>query len=342
MSAGNSDHLRASRNFTADDFGGGHGRGKSVDRLGSDNGHQEEAPGKRSNLHRQLSKSKSMEYLKAKLLSRKSSNASSSSKRDRWVADDHGGDASSRMRSASPVYFGNVERNFPRGRADAQARQEYDWRQDTPFWNKQGRWARPAPKKATSTSTLLMEEPWVNHHHHHAAAAAAAFPLPFAITQPPQPHLPAAGVKHHPLNGGNRVPGAGWAPGLANRKAYAFGSSPAAPPSVSLGAPNLYLPSHFVSAPRPFVSPDSAHSNSSSSSGRGSGGGGLTRLSPEDAAPLSSRLEITELSDEEPGGDGGCPTPDYGSTVVAPGSTRSNFRRSGNKRNILDMPSGLY
>ena len=333
-------------------------RGKSVDRL---LGHEPKS----------LSKSKSMEFLKAKLLSRKPSTAHKNNS------------------SPSPTPSGSSSSNGHHFRSadwDLRRRQDdefdlrkpgdphsYDWRQDTPFWNKTGRWARPTPTKK------LIEEPWVNHH------------LPMQQQQPYSVHqVPkATKIQHHPLNGGaGRIPG--WPgqqfPGgmLLNRKMGNFYPSfPVTAAPVGSGSPNGGPMSHhmflapnsrsaFPPPPGVFCSPvvqppgTSPVISSSGSSGHSSSSTGqqlpkvkMNPLRSSHQDDLSSRLEITELTDEE-GDRQECPTPDY-STMPRPAASQppqpppkpfapvNPIRsRSGSssaedsKRNILDLPSGLY
>ncbi len=357
-------------------------RGKSVERL--DGG---EGGGGRGRMGiKSLSKSKSMEFLKAKLLSRRPSSANKSGNGIRIssqsptpsalkspTVDEWAAAAAADRRSDSPGSGGG--RNW---RRSSSSQDVYDWRQDTPFWNKQGRWARPAAAKkaAAASAAVVTEEPWVNHHH----------PLSFQQQQQPP-------VRHHPLNGGAppaRIPGSNWqfppSPPIAaaaGPPSMLFGRSKAFYPSFPGGTGHpppphpLYLP-HFV--PRPFNSGSgSSGHGSAASSGSGGGGGdantnvrsssrGCTNGKRAPAPPLpqnkprrfqfedgdcdgddlSSRLEITELSDEDP--LVACPTPDYSTmkreseeqVEEAPGNQLAHLGKPGRKRNILDMPSGLY
>jgi len=314
------------------------GRGKSVERLQGG-----------SSLERKLSKAKSMEFLKAKWLkskrsakagpweptqSHRSTSPVSSSTPTSSVASSAGAQRLKSMENANANRFDHRTRHFDEDDGDQD--DIYDWRQDTPFWNKRGRWARPAP--ASKVKAAATEDPWTHLHGR-----------------------PPPSVKQYPVNGGAVPPG--W-------PAHGYPSYPV--PSVPVaalqqsGAPGqVYLPPSHHFAPRPFVSPavaansfgssggsglgrGSRQSSSSSSSAagrrrRGSSAGraraaGPSAVSSEDVT-LSSRLEITELSDED---DVNVPSPDYPSVepVIPKLGSRDNLLAA--RRNILDMPSGLY
>lgn len=364
-------------------------RGKSVDRFKDSIGSTTTKP---------LSKSKSMEFLKAKLLSRKASTKRNSAS----PAPSSSSGAPSQLlrsadwdlRSSSPNNrsgffspnlgpksvsqwgFGMQEsRHSPNERngGSDDGQQDYDWRQDTPFWNKKGRWARPSPTKK------VIEEAWVS-----------AQPSP----TPPPVHI-------HPQNGGlgpipappplgttNRVP-MGW-PGQFPHQGPLLGGHrkmgpfyPSFPvPGVNITHKNMFLPHGpvpFTSTYKSFVP---AAQSSPAASFTGSSGSNKVKVNPLrnnldiDLGPLSddvNRLEITELSDEELLD---CPSPDYStmhntghvSTSTSPTHSVNTVIRKGRSsdpkplhqshvqlpqqhhhqpqgsqsKNILDMPSGLY
>lgn len=214
-------------------------------------------------------------------------------------------------------------------REDQHSKEEYDWRQDTPFWNKKGRWARPASSKKA------VEEPWFNLHQPKQPQAK-----PPTIQQQ-IPNGPT--IQHHPINGGHGIPGwpgQQYPPGmLLNRPKVGGGFFPSFPMPYGGGMPS------GVFLPRPF--PDSG-TRSQSSSGSG---GGMPKPSPRGRGlmeeDLPSRLEITELSDEEEQPvipvARGCPTPDYSTMQPPPRITSPGGHPMGPPdRNILDLPSGLY
>ena len=290
------------------------------------------------------------------------------------------------MNSSSGSSSSSNQHNMRRSEAEQREKDEYDWRQDTPFWNKQGRWARPAPAKKPA------EEAWVNHQS-----------PPMPTMAPPMPQPPQQMTMHHqqPHHPSNRIPG--WPVGpstqypgvLLNRKLQGnfYPSFPVAGVSAALPSHNVYLPqvqvpSHFVagqpsrsayvSATGSGTSPAHSNSGSSSSGNNCRRPSSKTKLNPlrnnldidtnDDSLP--SRLEITELSDEEPSAiilpPNGCPTPDYSTmprsvspvpsdnTVILVNQNGNNHNNSSSSssnhqnshsdlsRKILDMPSGLY
>ncbi len=264
-------------------------RGKSVDRLAMtraaaalEDEVEEDRRRVEAHLQRQMSKSKSVEYLKAKLMmaraeggvaggggnndsrgGKKKPVASKRLPREERGWDDlgrrGGGD---RMHSVSPsrpnkANGGGTASSSASSSLNSRSNNEedengYDWRQDTPFWRKQGRWARPTPKKKDGAAGPLLEEPWFDHHqprqpqphpsprHHlHPTGMAGGSPygpppplVPFAAflrqqqQQQQQPVFNGSSVKHYPLNGGAGLilgPGANAAVGPAsspNRGAY--------------------------------------------------------------------------------------------------------------------------
>lgn len=439
-------------------------RGKSVERLlassttgldsqQSKQQHQQQQTQAHQSGNKPLSKSKSMEFLKAKLLSRKpstklqqsqpaqvpqtqeisapsppmmshwdlrsgspgrtgggvqttffSSSPTANQSAAQWGfqmdkrisnGDSSQGQAKSSSRSGMQGNSNNNNRR-PESAAEQREREEYDWRQDTPFWNKQGRWARPAPAKKST------EEPWVNHQSPPMPAMAPTLPqapqqMPMHHQQQQHHHLPTNRIPGWPVGPSTQYPGV-----MLNRKMQGsfYPSFPVAGVSAALPSHNVYLPqvqvpSHFVAGGQPgrtnYVSTSGssgspAHSNSGSSSSGNNGRRMInTRVNPlrnnldldtnDDSLP--SRLEITELSDEEPIlPPNSCPTPDYSTMPtrpVSPGisdttvilvnqngsnqinthtssssssSNNSNNNVSGHRvdmpRRILDMPSGLY
>ncbi|TRY74025.1 hypothetical protein TCAL_01540 [Tigriopus californicus] len=276
-------------------------------------------------------------------------------------------------KSVSQWGFGMQDsRHSPNGRSGGSddGQQDYDWRQDTPFWNKKGRWARPSPTKKA------VEEAWVS-----------AQPSP----TPPPLHI-------HPQNGGlgpipappplgttNRVP-MGW-PGQFPHQGPLLGGHrkmgpfyPSFPvPGVNITHKNMFLPHGpvpFTSSYKSFVP---AAQSSPAASFSGSSGSNKVKVNPlrntldMDLGPLSdgvNRLEITELSDEELLE---CPSPDYSTmhtghvssstspthsvnTVIRKGGSGGmacdpqyplhphhlQHHQGSQSKKILDMPSGLY
>lgn len=336
-------------------------RGKSVERLLSGD----------STASKSLSKSKSMEFLKSKLLSRKPSSANSRRSRlspsptpsgsssgglppgtriprsvldwdhhphlgvsgklgfmqnaSRWGFDMRSGDETKIGSSSETI--SKPTRKIKKSAKDEEA---YDWRQDTPFWNKQGRWARPSNNKK------VVEEPWINPHVNNACVVHQE-KIPTGQT-----------IQHHPLNGGNVVPGWPHPPaGIIMGKKMGTGFFPSfpVPYGASSNTNNMFLPRTNL-APSHVKSP--SHSNSGSSSGlsstkKSSNSKVLSsKLTEED---LHSRLEITELSDDEENDELRCPSPDYSTMQIHSTNTVIELNgggRASSDRNILDLPSGLY
>ena len=113
-----------------------------------------------------LHKSKSMEFLKAKLLSRKSSTKLSAA--PTMPQHNHG--------PLDPRLFPNTiqhqdsnhpHHNHPKNPVLQRSKTQYDWRQDTPFWNKP---RSLKPQVPANKPKLSREEPWT---HLHAATAGA-------------------------------------------------------------------------------------------------------------------------------------------------------------------------
>lgn len=248
----------------------------------------------------------------------------------------------------------------------------YDWRQDTPFWNKKGRWARPSPTKP-------VEEAWI--------------PVQSNQPQPPPVHI-------HPPNGGMGMPmPPGGPPGMGGGGSQirlpgwpiGGGSSGGTRPSlmggggplklgggnfypsfpvtgVNVSHKNLYLPpagpsGHaFLGGPHPYAPPPhssmhfpSVNGNGSKSTSSGShgsstsSGGGLNGnlhqrrnnldidVDQEAADRLADRLEITELSDEEllmGEAHDICPTPDY--STMQPYGQRQLQEHHHQKQQLVD------
>ncbi len=77
----------------------------------------------------------------------------------------------------------------------------YDWRQDTPFWKKQGRWSRPSASKTRKYPKNCqppLENKAVPHPQHHVDP----FWVPFLQQQQPIPFF-GSYLKKHPINGGS-------------------------------------------------------------------------------------------------------------------------------------------
>ena len=118
-------------------------RGKSVERM------LDEKPETEASKLRPLHKSKSMEFLKAKLLSRKGTpKLPPQQPQQQQQLQQPNSRLSSRSQSPSvnvnshTQHWSNSEQM--RGKMTAQQQRDYyDWRQDTPFWNQRGRWSRP-------------------------------------------------------------------------------------------------------------------------------------------------------------------------------------------------------
>uniref|UniRef100_A0A0K2T3M1 GBD/FH3 domain-containing protein n=1 Tax=Lepeophtheirus salmonis TaxID=72036 RepID=A0A0K2T3M1_LEPSM len=214
-----------------------------------------------------LSKSKSMEFLKAKLLSRKPSSVksknnksnSASSHSNSNLCQQHPGFWSAIPSYRSSDYVSNLNRE------NSSRNCSYDWRQDTPFWNKKN-----------SNSQV----------------------------PPPPPSVPPP------------PPMDDWLP--PSSPAFRNGWMMQGNPNRKFPLPNLFHPSDYRQQPASYAFEEST-------------------------TDLADRLEITELTDEEPE----IPSPDYvgNSSNNIDGSFSSS--KSGNSasqqaRNILDMPSGLY
>ena len=255
-----------------------------------------------------MNKAKSMDFLKTKILSRSKSNLQPNSKKSmnmRNITRTESPSLSSSSSSNDLNPFQNYRKEFTSGNGINKS-DEYDWRQDTPFWRKQGKWARPAPTKK------MVEEPWVHHHHHHQQHSNHHH-----HHQIPPHHV-------HPLNGGARA----WPP-IAGHKLppstfYSSFHHPAAQPQPQ---PHFPPPTHFLPPEQP----------NNMNRGRNSFGGSV--------GELSSKLEITELSDEEP---------EIVAAMMMSNKNNSNNNSRGRRSSsgsshnqdkslaLLDLPSGLY
>ena len=243
----------------------------------------------KSNLH----KAKSMEFLKAKLLPKKAPRSPSVPKKNPTPD-----------RSPSVASLCNKSDKKPA---------EYDWRQDTPFWNGGGRRGGAANGLKSSRSnngSRNVEEmvgPWQNLHH----------PSP-----PPQmiPHF-------HP-SGGVIPP-----PALMMARRPNFPMYPHPQPPPSFGAVGSFMHTAYPPQSLTHHHPVTAfHQNA-------------LKLHPRPYSAMSSveklsdRLEITELSDHEADEVGHR----SGSSSNINRSRRKKYKgQGGSKNNIFDMPSGLY
>jgi len=224
-------------------------------------------------------------------------------------------------------------------------RDQYDWRQDTPFWNHRGRWSRPAPisAKVRPKSTI---------------GSASLHPFQQKVVVPSfSQNSPA----------GSNAPLGPWAPRqypglfLGNSfypRPFAI-ANPQNPKNVShnifMAPPTLGSPQHRFGAPHPSfahavaqaAAAAAAQSQSQASSRR-------TPTPPTE--DLGSRLEIIELSDGEDDDEisriqprrPDIPSPDYSTMRSSPSeSVTTVIHQNGGtllkgKGHILDIPSGLY
>ncbi len=208
-----------------------------------------------------------------------------------------------------------------------------DWRQDTPFWNKQVCPVKPNPKAASSGHRRFFEE--------HSAARAYEEPWfyyqQYASPPPPPPpqmveqRQPPARYKH-PVNGGN---------------GYMFVSSThgGADPTMYLPAP-AFPPHHAYHVEYPFMPRTTRATDRRSVSSGSSGGGRVTGRSP---FRNEFRLEITELEDEEkvdsdPAAESDFEEefPDGEAIRYDDHAGRKPARGMEAQSHILDFPSGIY
>lgn len=281
-------------------------RGKSVDRFLN---HDEQQTKK-------LQKSKSMEFLKAKLLSRK---PSTKSQVQPVVQHNHG--------PLDPRLFHQVvapPSGSPHGRNNGEI-PKYDWRQDTPFWNNNTGKNRSNNKpQVPANKPRLREEPWTQLH----AGPASLWP---------------AGQHGYP-------------PGLFfGRKAGIPGSGNNFYPSFSVANPknpsnisrNIVLPppnsANNSRLPQPQYHPVYAAAAAAAAAQAAA----VAQAQQQKTESLKDRLEITELSDAETEiqQEPLIPAPDYRRTVTPSSVVEmgSSSHSSGSQHGkILDIPSGLY
>ena len=281
-----------------------------------------------------LQKSKSMEFLKAKLLPRKATKSPDqqqcNNNRSNGMAPRNHKQSTSCVHLVNPIQKSSSSKSV-------EAKADYDWRQDTPFWNKRGGKRGVTPKAGTNRKQLdEVIGPWQNVH----IAAQQIRPDPWSPQRAMIPPFMFGGPRKNPLP----------PPAFTQRTSmYSAGTSPhyLYPNYLAPFSPHNsfvhhgYHPQSLTPPVTPFPGPMSKQYNHRP----------YSAMSTE---KLSDRLEITELSDHE--------DEDYDKGYIA-GSTSNVCRVSvspprrmpmGNitpkpykskhhgKGNIFDIPSGLY
>ena len=236
-----------------------------------------------------------MEFLKSKLLARKPST--------KQVQPQHNhGPLDPRL---FPVKKSGV----------APSSNQYDWRQDTPFWN--GGKSKP---KVPAKPPKFREEPWT-----HMQGPASMWP------------------------GGQP----GFAPMFLGRKTGVPGGGNAYFPSFNVANPKnpSNISRNIVMAPPPQRAPPAAGqymafaAAAAAAAAAAQHAAASTPVNKQLSENLKDRLEITELSDVEESQPVIIPAPDYrGARPSSERSRRSSSSASsaGQHGKILDIPSGLY
>ena len=324
-------------------------RGKSVERM-LDEKLEAEVPKPRP-----LHKSKSMEFLKAKLLSRKGTQKLSPHNNSNNNMNNNNNRQASR--SQSPGFNNNSQHqhwsNDHQHRAKQQQqhqRDQYDWRQDTPFWNHRGRWTRPAP--------LTAAKPKMSGSVH-GASTLSPFHKMLHSNFPPNQVPPGGPLAAWP---GRQYPGMFVGSSAFYPRPFAI-ASPTNPKNVShnmfLAPPTMSSPQHRFGAPHPSFAAAVAQAAAQAAQAAAAAAA-QSKLLPHDD-DLPSRLEITELSDGDDDDDEGVegdvgvidgrhlpiiPSPDYSTMRSSPAESVNTVIHmstlSKGKGHILDIPSGLY
>ena len=301
-------------------------RGKSVERM-----IEPEKP-------RKLQKSKSMEFLKAKLLSRKSSTKSQ-------VQPQH---------NHGPL----DPRLFQGHHQQAQYQQQpqsspnvpkYDWRQDTPFWNSGSKGNRPKPQ-VPANKPNLREEPWTHLH-----SPASLWPAG-QHAYPPGLFFGAKKASPNPSNSSNNYGYPSF--NVANPKNPSNVSrNIVLPPQVAAVASAVAAAGNrtqyhhhqvaFAAAAAAAAAQAAAQAAAAAKHNKQS--------SPVMSESLKDRLEITELSDAEEnnsitmGNNSSSqpliPSPDYvprRASLAGDANERRASSANSHHGKILDIPSGLY
>ncbi len=324
------------------DFSGGYQRDRS--RFGSKSAERILNP-EQEDKTRRLHKSKSMEFLKAKLLSRK---PTSKQQQPPPRAQHNHGPLDPRflyggghpfqqqpLRRDMATSLENVARSAKQNNKPVNG--NYDWRQDTPFWNGKPSRTKPAvPAKPAK----IKEEPWTHLHGPASMWPGGQQPYPPGLFLGRKAGVPGGGSFYPSFNVSNPKK-----PGNVSRNIVL----PPAPPPAPF-AHHHHHPAFaaVAAAAAAHAAAAVAHNNSKSS--------GVIVTHPATPQPppnapvlsdnLRDRLEITELSDGEESELPAIPSPDYQQQAppssINSGGRRSSHSTSSSNGKILDMPSGLY
>jgi hypothetical protein len=299
-------------------------RGQSVERLLAES--HEAAADKASRI--KLPKSKSMEFLKAKLLSRKPSTKAT---------------APPPQHNHGPL----DPRLYPPGQQRAifegQRPKQYDWRQDTPFWNGNGKAMKAGGKpQVPANKPKIREDAWSQLH-----GPSTTSLWPGHGQQQPYPGL-FLGRKAGVPGGGNFYPSFN----VGNGK-----NSSNVSRNVVMTGPQRPNPPQFVAMAHPAFIAAAAAAQAAAVIQQLAAAKNKQPLPAVTSDSLKDRLEITELSDGEEDylvhqhqqevepvlNLPAIPSPDYRSPSETSGGRRSSASSISNHHGkILDLPSGLY